>query len=170
MEEWRNIEGYEGLYQISNYGRVRSLKFGKERILKPGKSENGYLIIAIFKNGKGKMYLVHRLVAQAFINNTDNLPIINHKDECKTNNNVENLEWCDYIYNNNYGTTKQRIADKLINGKRSKKVFQFTLDGEFVAEYSSTMEVQRQTGYSQGHISQCCNGKRQTAYGYKWTY
>lgn len=164
-EFWKEIKGYEGLYQVSNYGRVKSLYWNNERIMKTAKGKDGYLLVQLWKNKKGKMYSVHRLVAQAFIPNPDNLPIINHKDEKPSNNHVENLEWCDYIYNNNYGTTKQRRADK-----QSKTVYQYNLKGEFVAEYPSTMEIQRQLGFNNGGIVACCNGKIKTAYGYKWTY
>lgn len=161
MEEvWKNIEGYEGLYQVSNMGRVKSLKWGKERILRPIDNK-GYLLVQLWKNKKGKFYLVHRLVSRAFIPNPDNLPFINHRDECKTNNFVDNLEYCDREYNVNYGTAIQR---------RSKTVYQYTLDGELVKEYPSTHDVERQLGYAQSHISKCCNGKRKTAYGYIWSY
>lgn len=173
MEEvWKNIEGYDD-YQVSNLGRVKSTQYHNgtyERLLKPCKDKYCYLSVRLYKNGKGKMNKVHRLVAQAFLDNPDNLPFINHRDECKTNNVVENLEWCDRKYNNTYGSRNQRIADKLINGKESKTVYQYTLDGEFLAEYPSTMEVKRQLGYAQSNISRCCLGGRPTAYGYIWRY
>ena len=115
MEEWRDIEGYEGLYQISNLGRVKSFPNCKRkttRILKPGNNctGRGYLFIFLFKNKQKKRFYVHRLVAQAFIPNPNNLPMINHKDENPLNNNLNNLEWCDYKYNGNYGTVKERIG------------------------------------------------------------
>ena len=165
MEEWKDIDEYEGLYQVSNLGRVKSLKFGKERILKPDTILNGYLRVQLWKNSKGIRYLVHRLVAQAFIDNPDKLPMINHKDENPSNNCVDNLEWCTHKYNINYGTCIQRMSEKI-----SKTVYQYTMDGEIVAEYPSTMEVERQLGYAQSHISQCCNGKRKTANGFIWRY
>lgn len=172
-EVWKDINGYEGLYKISSLGRVKSLNYkrtGKERILKLDIDGKGYIQVVLCKNGRGKMHRVHRLVAQAFIPNPDNLPCINHRDECKTNNIVDNLEFCSYKYNLTYGSRIKRVSEKQINGKASKKVFQYTLNGEFVAEYPSTMEVQRQLGYSQGNISLCCNGKLKTAYGYIWSY
>lgn len=173
MEEWRNIDEYEGLYQISNYGRVKSTQYHNgtyERILKPSKHTDGYPLVNFCKNRQKKWYLVHRLVAQAFIPNPNNLPCVNHKDECKTNNNVDNLEWCTRKYNSNYGTAIQRTVEKKINGKTSKKVYQYTLDGEFVSEYPSTHEVERQLGYANQNINRCCRGKRPTAYGYIWKY
>ena len=103
MEEiWKPIKGYESLYEVSNLGRVKSLKWGKERILRTDKSNNGYLRVVLCKDGKKKKYLVHRLVCESFLPNSNNLPEVNHKDENKTNNKVDNLEWCDRTYNNRY--------------------------------------------------------------------
>ena len=93
MEQWRDIEGFDGLYQVSNQGRVKSLKYGKEKILKGVKSCNGYLTVGLCKDGKEVRKYIHRLVAEAFLPNPQNLPQVNHKDEDKTNNCVENLEW-----------------------------------------------------------------------------
>lgn len=170
MEEvWKNIEGYEG-YQVSNLGRVKSLKWGKERIMKLKKHKYGYLVAGLFKKGKQNFYLVHRLVAQAFIPNPNGFSIINHKDENTSNNNVDNLEWCNQKYNTNYGTAQQRRTDKMINGKLSKTVYQYSLDGEFIKEWPSTQEVQRQLGYYNTYIGKCCLGKFKQAYGYIWKY
>lgn len=182
MEElWKYITGYEGLYQVSNMGRVRSFdrwvigksnskRLIKGKILKPIKGSKGYLHVQLCKKGKINCYLVHRLVAQAFIDNSDNLPQVNHRDECKTNNVVENLEWCTASYNMNYNDGQKRRGVKKINGKRSKTVYQYSLNGEFVKEWKSAHEVQRQLGYSRGSISTCCLGKRKTSYGYIWRY
>ena len=123
-EEWRPIEGYEGLYEVSSYGRVRSLDrydsnnhFRKGKVLSPVKNKDGYLQVNLCCNGKYKMFLVHRLAAQAFIPNPDNLPEINHKDENPGNNNVDNLEWCTRKYNINYGSRKDKERDtKIKNG------------------------------------------------------
>lgn len=125
IEEWRPIEGYEGLYEVSSYGRVRSVdrfivdslghrKFYKGKVLIPVKSNLGYLLVSLCCNGKHKGITVHRLVAQAFLPNPDNLPEINHKDEDKTNNSVENLEWCDRSYNINYGSRNIRVKETAI--------------------------------------------------------
>lgn len=175
MEEiWKNIRDYEGLYQVSNLGRVKSLgnnKTKKEKIMKPSVNKSGYLLICLSKNGYIKNYLVHRLVAQAFIPNPYDLPQVNHKDEDKTNNVVSNLEWCDQKYNNNYGTRLERVAEKTTNGKKSKPVLKIDpISNEIVAEFPSIMEVQRQLGIKHSHISECCNGKRNTAVGFIWQY
>ena len=124
IEEWRPVIGYEGLYEVSSLGRVRSLdrydrmnRFCEGRILKSYTYRGGYLFVQLSSNGKLKHHLVHRLIAQAFIPNPDNLPQINHKDEVKSNNCVDNLEWCDSKYNVNYGTRKIRERNtKLKNG------------------------------------------------------
>ena len=115
--------------------------------------------------------MVHRLVSLAFIPNPDNLPQVNHKDECKTNNNVSNLEWCSKSYNINYGTRNERCAEKQLNRKdQSKPVKQFTKDGRFITDYPSIAEAERQTGFDQTAISKCCNGKLKSAYCYIWRY
>lgn len=128
IEEWRPIEGYEGLYEVSNTGRVRSLdmylkckgksyRLQKGKVLSPSKNTDGYLQVCLCCNGKYKKCLVHRLAAQAFIPNPDNLPEINHLDEDKTNNNVDNLEWCDRKYNLNYGSRQDKVREsKLKSG------------------------------------------------------
>lgn len=171
MEIWKDIEGYEGKYQVSNYGNVKSLNYyrtGKERLLKPILKPTGYLCVGLCK--PLKMYLIHRLVAKAFIHNPDNLPQVNHKDENQTNNHVDNLEWCTQLYNLNYGTRNKRARESLLNHPdKSKKVYQYTLDGKFVKEWESTQECGR-NGFDQQNISSCCRGERKTHRGYKWTY
>ena len=160
-EIWCPIKGYEGLYEVSDQGRVRSLKFGKERIMKQLITPKGYIRVGLRKNGYQKMYLVHRLVAQTFIPNPDNLTEVNHKDEDKINNKVSNLEWCDRKYNINYGTRTDRC---------SKQVIQFTKDGVFVREWKSTRDVERNLGYFHNNISNCCNGKCKSAYNFIWKF
>ena len=171
MEEWRDILGYEGLYQVSNEGRVKRLYRSKERILKL-RDIRGSFRIWLYKDKQVKTFGIHRLVAQAFLPNPDNLSEVNHKDENKYNNHVENLEWCDRLYNLNYGTRNQRIACSHINGKDSKKVLQLTLNNEVVAEWPSVREIERQTGWRNGNICSCCRNEphHKTAYGYKWQY
>lgn len=123
MEQWKSIAGYEGLYEVSNLGRVRSLKFGKTKILKPGRVGGGYLIVKLLKDCIRKNMKVHRLVAEAFIPNPNKLKTVNHKDEDKTNNNVNNLEWMTLADNLNYGTRNKRTAEANVNNpKRSKQV------------------------------------------------
>ena len=169
-EVWKDILGYEGLYKISDKGRVKSIGYKKERILKPGRDKYGYLLVSLCKNHKIKYCHIHRLVALTFILNPNNLPQVNHKDEDKTNNRVENLEFCDRKYNCNYGTRIQRINEKNTNGKLSKPVIQYTKTGEFIKKWKSTKDVERNLGYACGHISNCCNGKYKSAYGYVWRY
>ena len=160
IEIFKDIEGYEGLYQVSNYGSVKSLgnsKTRKEKVLKPFNTTKGYLQVELSKQGKRKNYYIHRLVAQAFLQNPNNLPEINHKDEDKTNNHVTNLEWCDRKYNINYGTLKEKLSKPVICIETGKI-------------YTSTMEVERQLGYFQTYIASVCNGKRKTAYKFHWCY
>lgn len=161
MEIWKDIPGYEGIYQVSTSGRVKSLKFGKERILKPIRNNCGYLQVELCKNGECKRFYVHRLVAQVFLPNPNNLPEVNHIDEDKINNRVENLEFCDRIYNINYGTRTD---------KYSKPVLQFNKDGTFIREWKSVKDVERNLGYIHQNISYCCVGRYKTAYGYVWKY
>ena len=158
------------MYQVSNTGNVKSFYNGNGQILKSIKVSDGYTQVCLCKEGKQKRYLIHRLVAQAFLDNPYNLPQVNHKDENKTNNKVDNLEWCDYNYNINFGTRNQQVSDKMTNGKLSKIVYQYSLDGELIKEWPSTNEIQRQLGYNQGNISKCCLGKCKTAYRYIWKY
>ena len=162
-EEWRDIEEYYGLYQISNLGRIKSLNYrrtGKEKILKPVNT-NDYFTIELCKEGNRKRHRVHRLVALHFIPNPNNYPMVNHRNEIKTDNQVGNLEWCDAKYNNNYGTRTERSAEKL-----SKQV----LCIETGVIYPSTHQVERQLGFRQQYISQCCNGKYKQAYRLHWKY
>ena len=124
MEEWRSIPGYEGLYEISSYGRVKSLEISyikkngvmdhkPEIILRPKNNGTGYFTVCLYKNKIHKYYLIHRLVAQAFIPNPDNLSEVNHKDEDKSNNRVDNLEWCDHKYNMNYNDVQKRRSQRM---------------------------------------------------------
>lgn len=166
-EMWRDIKGYEGLYQVSNLGRVKSLYDGGESIRRIGRKPEGYLDVDLYKCGMGKTHYVHRLVAEAFIPNPYELPQVNHIDEDKTNNCVWNLEWCDRKYNMNYGTGKIRSAEK-----RSKRVYQYTKSGVFVRSYKSVNEASRQTGIAFAHISDVAINKPhcKTAGGYVWSY
>ena len=176
MEEWRDVIGYEGLYQVSNLGRVKSMyderhKKYRELILTPFMNDNGYFRVGLCKDGEKKVFLVHRLVAMTFIPNPENLPEVNHKDEDKTNDVVSNIEWCDRKYNIKYGTRNKRISEALTNGKLSKRVLQINKDtGEVIMEWPSAHEVERQLGYSNAHISKCCLGKYSQVYGFKWKY
>ena len=169
-EIWKDISGYPG-YKVSSLGRVKSLKFGKERILKPAKDKKGYLRLVLCNEGIQKTMKVHRLVGQAFIQNQYNLPQINHKNEIKDDNRVENLEWCDNRYNCSFGTHTQRVAKAHIgvyNTKTSKKV-KCLETGKI---YPSLSEVQRQFGFAKENISACCKKKygHKTVGNYHWEY
>lgn len=175
-EIWKDIHNYEGLYQISNYGRVKSLerkvkntkssyRIVKEKILSCNKCSNGYYYIILYKNQNKKTYRIHRLVADAFIPNNDNLLEVNHIDENKENNNVNNLEWCNHKYNMNYGTSIKRNAEK-----HKKQVIQYTKNNEIIKEYSSLKEASDKIGIDSSSIMRCCKGKQKTCGGYIWKY
>ena len=136
MEEWRAVPGYEGLYEVSNTGNIKSLI--KNKIIKYFINKKGYRLVSLSKNGIIKKFSVHRLVAQAFIPNPDNLPQVNHKDEDKTNNNVDNLEWCDAKYNTNYGhRTENAINTRVKNGYADPNFIGFGLnEKEYMKEYN----------------------------------
>lgn len=159
IEQWKPIVGYEGLYEISNLGRVKSLKYGKERILKPGTDRGGYLTVNIYIDGKRKMFRVHRLVAIAFIPNPEGFEQINHKDEDKTNNVTLNIEWCSAKYNSNFGTRNERMATSLTNHPALSKAVEasrFSDFKEIELRFASTAEAGR-NGYDQRDVAACCN-------------
>jgi hypothetical protein len=170
MEEiWKDIKGYEGLYQVSNLGNVKSLKTNK--ILK--KIQGQYYNVGLYNNRIKKHIKIHRLVAETFLSNPNNYDCINHKDENKYNNNVNNLEWCTRKYNNNYGTRLNKISKSLINNpKICKKVNQYDKNHNFIKQWESTMEIERKLGIKNTHISDCCLKKEhyKTAGGYIWEY
>lgn len=163
MEIWKNVKDYEGLYQVSNLGRVKRVSYNK--ILKPSCNKYGYLIVGLYKNGKSKSHYIHRLVANEFITNPNNLPCINHMDENKFNNTVENLEWCTHKYNSNYGTAAKRMGIK-----HRKKVIQISLSGKIINVWNSIIDAVKKTNTNYGDISACCKNKRKTAGGYIWKY
>ena len=172
-EIWRNISENPN-YQVSNMGMVKSLNYnrtGKEKVLKLCKNSDGYLSVNLCKDGKAKNIKVHRLVAEAFIENPLNLPQVNHINECKTDNRVENLEWCDNRYNINFGTRIERVTKSISkantnNPKLSKKV----LCVETGLIYQSTRDIERQFGFNHSHICACCNGKHKSAYKFQWKW
>ena len=166
METWKPVVGYEELYEVSDQGRVKSLKFGKEKILKPWKTPDGYLKVSLRKDGHTKHTYVHRIVSEAFIQNPNNLETVNHKDEVKTNNVASNLEWMSQKDNINYGTRNKRMSEAL-----SKQVQMFDKStSELLATFPSLSEAKRVTGINQSNISQCCLGKYKSAGGYIWKY
>lgn len=151
----KDIKGYEGLYAITSCGKVWSYK--SQKFLKPAKDKDGYYDVSLYKDGERKHFKVHRLVAQAYIPNPNNLPLINHKNERKTDNYVSNLEWCDAKYNNNYGTRKDL---------NKTPVYCVELDQMF----DSASDAARQLEIDNSSISKCCKGKYKTCGGYTWRY
>ena len=167
MEQWKSITGYEGLYEVSDTGLVRSLKDGNKRILSSRK-RRGYLAVDLRRDGKRKTMSVHRLVAAAFIPNPLGLKTVNHRDENKTNNNVSNLEWMTQGDNNRYGTHGLKLLKNLAP---PKPVRQLDPLGNIVNRFPSIREAARQTGISDGSICEVCNGGiRKTAGGFSWKY
>ena len=215
MELWKDIQGYEGYYQVSNEGRVKSLerdvewrgtiRHQSERILKESTHNRGYKRVRLC-DGKSNIKLVHRLVAEAFIPNPNNYPMINHKDENPSNNRVENLEWCTAQYNNTYNDRHIKCAAKIaksksglkpsdearkhmseaqknryINGEipwnkglpncRRKPVVKYDIKTrEEIESFECIRQAALLTKCADGHISQCCNGKRKTCGGFGWKY
>lgn len=177
MEEiWKDIKGYEGLYQVSNLGRVKSLKrivfskLGKqqtiyERILKNKVHKNGYLEVNLNSNGIPKTTKVHRLVAEAFIPNNNNYKEINHKDENKSNNIVENLEWCSSLYNANYGNRNKKMSIS-----KSKSIIQYDLNNNFICEHISLTKAGNSVGGNPQGVFLCANNVIRKYKGYIWRY
>lgn len=164
-EEWRPIVGFEGLYEVSNKGKVKSLNYSrtkKSRIMKATKYSNGYMVVQLCKNKLKIHKSVHRLVAETFIPNPNNYPQINHKDEDKTNNHVNNLEWCTAKYNSNYGTGKYRCVTN-----KKKKVYQYDKNGNLVKIWDSGMDAQR-CGFFTSNISKCVRGVLKYYKGFQW--
>ncbi len=168
-EVWKDIPHYEGRYLISNQGRVFSLL--TKKYLSVQQRDDGYLTIKLSNaKGKRKHEYIHRLVALAFIDNPNNYPEVNHKNEIKTDNRVENLEWCDREYNINYGSRIERVSKKLTNYEQFSKEVQQLKDGQVLATYPSIKEAERVTGIYNSNIVKVCQGKRKTAGGYQWRY
>ena len=175
-EIWKDIPEYEGRYKVSNLGRVMSLDWmhtKQERIMKESFCTNGYVKVSLFKNKTSKQCMVHRLVAKTFIPNPNNYPCINHKNENKADNRVENLEWCTYSYNNTYN-------NKPIRAKETKRkhnckyagipVLQLSLDGKVIRRFESAYGAQRATGIR--HIYESCQNQNRykTVGGYRWVF
>ena len=168
-EIWKDINSYEGKYQVSNYGRIKSLifkngniEYSREKILTI-KTTGAYPHILLYKNGKGYNYTIHYLVAQAFIPNPEGYLEVNHIDENTYNNKVNNLEWCSHKYNINYGNRTEKAKEKL-----SIKIEQYDLKDSFIKTWNSIHDAMRV--YNNSHIVDVCKGKRKTASGYKWFY
>lgn len=183
MEIWKDIKGYEGYYQISNLGRLRSLdryikfkKLGHTRLFKgvilaDVFDSKGYNINCIKINQVKKNVKIHRLVAKAFIPNPKNKPQVNHINEIKTDNRATNLEWCTAKENMNHGSIGKRISiSNTNNEKTSKKVYQYTLDDKLVKTWLSTRDVSRNSHFNHTGVSNAAIGRYKTHLGYKWSY
>ena len=191
IEIWKTAvydnEIYEELYQVSNFGKILSLDYnhtGKPGLMNPSDNGDGYLVVYLSKNKETKKCYVHRLVAETFLENPENKPQVNHKiegDEGKKINMVifnedgsinkekSTIEWVTPKENSNYATRNERIAKAKINGKKSKKVLQLSLSGDLIKEWPSINECER-NGFDHSNICKCCQGKRKSAYGFKWCY
>lgn len=187
-EIWKDVQNWEGLYQVSNFGNVRTLHYKKPYLMHPVIDKKGYARVSfVVKNSKKYFrYGVHRLVAEAFIPNPNNLPCINHKDEDKTNNRVDNLEWCTVEYNNNYGTGKWRSGDARRGRKFSelhlehlreshaksqgKLVNQYDSHYNLLGTFNSISEASRQLNIPIASISSCCRGVARSAGGFIFKY
>ena len=174
-EVWKDVKGYEGKYAVSNMGRVKSLynerhKIFREKILRPGNHGNEYLYVNLYRNGEQKKYWVHRLVLMTFnpIDGMENLEV-NHINEFKDDNRLENLEWCDRSYNNTYNGRHKRVAEK-----NSIPIAQLTLDGKLIKAWKSSMEAERE-GFNHSNIIKCCKNKfnregNNIYKGFRWMY
>ena len=186
MEEiWKDIKGFEGRYQVSNMGRVRSLDMvleGKNRnspytfeyqrsgkVLKPLKKRNGYYQVCLRHNGKAKYISIHRLVALAFIPNPNKLSCVNHKDEDKANNIESNHEWCTQKYNSNYGTRNERLRKYAISNVM-RPVVQYDMEGNVIDTFESLSDAENKTGISNINIGGVCKGRRKSTHGYVFKF
>lgn len=184
-EIWKDVKGYEGLYQVSNFGEIKHLPYDfrnisgthhiNERKLIPHTNNNGYYMVDLYKNNKRKTLLLHRLVAQAFVENPNNYPIVNHKDNTPSNCNASNLEWCTLSYNSqySYNTTNRAKTTKWSKGKnhyKSKKVYATDKQGKILYRFNCIMDAERELGILNTSIVSCLKGKYKTAGGFIWHY
>ncbi len=197
-EIWQNIKGYEGLYQVSNMGRIKRLpkteyvynylsntkvkRVKKEKILAYKRNSNNYIIVTLSNNGVSKAYTIHRLVAQTFIPNPNNYPQINHINGKKYDNRVENLEWCTASENIKHAsrvglrkTTKKQKTQakrnlKKANEAKKRKIYQLTKDNKIIKVWDSMSDIFRELHFYWGNIGSVCRKEKELAYGYKWEY
>lgn len=192
MEEWKNIEGYEGLYQISSYGRVKSVervveyiykgkkrsRFAKEKLLKYGEVKRGYLYVCLWNNGEYKCLFVHKLVAKAFVPNPNDYNVVHHIDHNPKNNRVENLIW---MTNEQHYLEHLNERGEAVRNSKSITVYQYTLNRKLVAVWKSASEAAKTLGLEKSAISSCCRGgfycksrnkwvNRIQYKGYIWSY
>lgn len=185
QEVWKSIEGYEGKYEVSNLGRVKSLKdnhgYHRELIRVPRISNSGYLYVSLWNGCRARAKKIHRLVAETFLERPADAQCVNHINGVKTDNRLENLEWCTYSYNAKHAVETGLNKDPIkhlpdmhgVHGKdhpTSKPIAQYTKDGEFIAEYESGVEAAKALGLRASSIQRCAAGGRKTAFGYIWKY
>lgn len=179
QEIWKDIKDYEGLYQISNFGNVKSFPRkgthkNKERILKQYKNHKGYFYTVLTKNSKGKQFFIHRLIAIHFIENPLNKPQVNHINGIKTDNSIKNLEWVSGMENMQHswkiGLRDIEKVKKTLYEANRREVNQFSLNGNFIKKWESIKDIERTLNFDNRNISACCRHKRKTAYGYIWRY
>jgi hypothetical protein len=181
MEKWKDIVGWEGYYQVSSVGRIKSLERKtisrgvKECVRKLHIQNSGYLTVGLFKENKGQQFLVHRLMALAFIKNTEKLDFVNHKNGIKTDNRIENLEWCTkgynlkHAYDNGLKTISQKQLNRIVGwnkNEHSVKVNQYSKQGELVAFFNSMTEAAFKTGLNYNSIVDCVRGRHKTCGGF----
>lgn len=166
-EIWKDIPGFVGLYQVSNLGNVRSLprRTTKGKVLKASEDKDGYLKITLSNGLIKEGWLVHRLVASAFVQNPLGLPVVNHIDENKQNNRADNLEYCTALYNTRYNGMPERRGLS-----QRRPINQYTLSGVLLRRWTGRVEIENALGVAGGNITSACQGKRKTAYGYIWRY
>ena len=183
-ETWKDISGFEGIYQISDMGNVKSLSWrntGQARNLVPKITNRGYAHVHLYKNGAKRDFTIHRLVATHFIENKKNHPLINHKDENPLNNRADNLEWCDQSYNMRYYFQRHNVErrssgsyrksrEKGISYKPTQKIEQRTRNGSLVKIWDSFVRIKYALNKNESSIRDCCTGKRKQAYGYQWAF
>ena len=183
-EKWKYIENTNNLYQISNYGRIKAKAkkvnaglinnkqvLRKERIIKLQKNNLGYLHTSISVNHMFKNINIHREVAKAFIPNPNNLPVVNHKDENPSNPRFDNLEWCTHKYNINYKNRNNKASKTMLEKEDYfNRINQYDLDGNFIKQWRSIKNIEKNIKISRKSVSRCCRGLQKTAGGYKWGY
>lgn len=184
VEIWKDIKDYEGLYQISDRGNVKSLNYnktGKEKLLKKGKDDDGYLYVVLYFHGERKHHKIHRLMCKCFLENIENKEQVNHKNGIKSDNAIENLEWCTHTENQrhawNTGLKKALTGEKHplynkhgIDHTSSKEIDRYTKDNVYIDTFINAKIASQILNINYSCISMCCNGKRNTAGGFIWKY
>ena len=179
-EIWKDVVGYEGLYMISNLGRIKSFHHKRARILKPGQNKLGYRMLSLFKNEIGKTKMVHRLIAESFIPNTENKPCIDHINGDPTDNRIENMKWCTHKENLNNPVTRKKMSNTWANEELKEKmrfmqkhrigVDMLTLDGKYIRSFDSIRQASFHSGAWDSEIARCCKDESKSTGGYKWRF